>query len=258
VHSLLAAFLRRLGPLFSRRGLEHLETLPEDALDGLRLRAAQVRLPLGPGTEPRPKRRCAQLDGFNLHANTWVHENDRQGLVHLCRYGARGPLSLDRLSEREDGRLEYRLRRPAPDGSRLLVLTKLELLRRLVALLPPPGFHLTRFHGVFAPNARARPRVVTPPAEPSQPEPPPLTAPSHPKPRKGRVPWAELLKHSFGVDVLRCHACGGERRVLAFISQPDHARRLLEHLGLPLSPTDSPPRNTGPPPWTFLPVELEL
>ena len=151
-----------------------------------------------------------------------------------------------------------RTRRPAPDGSYLLVLTKLELVRRLVALLPPPGFHLTRFHGVFVPNARARARVVTRPAEPSPPEPPPHTAPPRPKPRARRIPWAELLKHSFGVDVLRCQACGGERRVLAFISERAHARRLLEHLGLPLTPDESPPENTGPPAWTFVPAELEL
>ena len=31
--------------------------------------------------------------------------NDRTGLETLCRYGARGPLSLERLSWREDGKL---------------------------------------------------------------------------------------------------------------------------------------------------------
>ena len=30
-----------------------------------------------------------------LHANTWVHENDRAGVERLCSYGARGPLSLE-------------------------------------------------------------------------------------------------------------------------------------------------------------------
>ena len=52
------------------------------------------------------------------------------------------------------------MKRPAPDGSQVLVLSGVELLRRLAALLPAPDFHLTRFHGVFAPNARLRPLVV--------------------------------------------------------------------------------------------------
>ncbi len=62
-------------------------------------------------------RRCATLEGFSLHANTPVHESDRLGLETLCRYGARGALSLERLSRREDGTLAYRMKRPAPDGS---------------------------------------------------------------------------------------------------------------------------------------------
>ena len=46
--------------------------------------------------------------------------------------------------------------------------------------------------------------------------------------------------------------------MLAFISERDRARRLLENLGLPLAPTERPPESTGPPAWTLVPVELEL
>jgi hypothetical protein len=41
-----------------------------------------------------------------------VHENDRESLERLCRYGARGPLALEGLCRREDGKLEYRLKKP--------------------------------------------------------------------------------------------------------------------------------------------------
>ena len=33
-----------------------------------------------------------------------MHENDRESLTRLANYGARGPLSLERLSELPDGR----------------------------------------------------------------------------------------------------------------------------------------------------------
>ncbi|MGA9522841.1 MAG: transposase, partial [Myxococcaceae bacterium] len=106
------------------------------------------RLPVGREVRPpRRSRRCATLEGFSLHANTRVHENDRTGLKTLCRYGARGPLSLERLSLREDGRLAWRMKRPAPDGSTHLLFTPLQLVRKLAALFPPPRFNLTRFHG---------------------------------------------------------------------------------------------------------------
>ena len=37
---------------------------------------------------------------------------------------------------------------------------KAELLEKLAALFPPPRFHLLRYHGVLAPRARDRGRIV--------------------------------------------------------------------------------------------------
>ncbi|HSP77502.1 MAG TPA: transposase [Myxococcaceae bacterium] len=148
-------------------------------MEALLAASLQRRLPLTDTARPhRQKPRCSFLEGFSLHANTRVHAHDRASLERLCRYGARGPLALERLSWREDGRLSYRLKRPAPDGSTHLVLTPLQLLRLLAALVPPPLAHLVHFHGVLAPNARLRPLVVPKPPPPSPPPcaPPPAAA----------------------------------------------------------------------------------
>lgn len=118
----------------------------EDAQAALAAASAQTRLPLGDAPSSREKRRrCAFLEGFSLHADTWVHQNDRDNLEKLCRYGARGPLALERLTRREDGKLEYRLKRPLPGGATTLVMTPGQLLKRLVALVVKPNIHLTRF-----------------------------------------------------------------------------------------------------------------
>ena len=61
--------------------------------------------------------------GFSLHADTWLHENDVTGLERLCNYGARGPLSLERLSALPDGRLAYRMKRLSPAGQTHLLLS---------------------------------------------------------------------------------------------------------------------------------------
>ena len=76
----------------------------------------RARLLLGDESAPPKRRRCAFLEGFSLHADTWVHENDRDSLERLCRYGARGPLALERLTRREDGRPDYRLKKPSHGG----------------------------------------------------------------------------------------------------------------------------------------------
>jgi hypothetical protein len=49
---------------------------------------------------------------------------------------------------------------PLPDSTWHLVLPVDAFLRRLAARVPPPGSNLVRFHGLFAPGAALRPRVV--------------------------------------------------------------------------------------------------
>jgi hypothetical protein len=55
-------------------------------------------------------KRCADVAGFNVHANVRVGANDRVGLEHLCRYLARPPIANDRLQELPDGRLALRFK----------------------------------------------------------------------------------------------------------------------------------------------------
>lgn len=47
-----------------------------------------------------------------------------------------------------------------------------------------------------------------------------------------RLPWAQLLRRTHGVDALRC-ACGGRLRLLSAITDKAVARAILAHLGLP-------------------------
>ena len=59
------------------------------------------------------------------------------------------------------------------------------------------------------------------------------------------MPWADLLRRVFEVDVLVC-PCGGRRRMIAMITRQKAIRRILSHLGLPttgpsLAPARPPP-----------------
>jgi hypothetical protein len=197
----------------------------------------------------------AFIEGFSLHAATRVMASDRRGLWRLCAYGARGAVASSRLSELPDGRFAYDMKRPLPDGRRKLVMTGVELLEKLVPLIPPTYANLTRFHGVFAPTSRLRDKVVPrppstidgaePPAEPqvSTTSPPPSSPAASTKSTKStsvpspyRLDWAALLKRVFGVDVLKCSRCQGKMRLIACIEEPDVAKKILEHLGLRAEP----------------------
>jgi len=110
----------------------------------------------GAGIPPR----CVREGGMSLHADVAVPANDRRRLERLCRYVARPPLALDRLEAMPDGRVAYRLKTRWRDGTTHVVMERHELLERLAPLIPPPRAHQIRYHGVLAPCASGRGRVV--------------------------------------------------------------------------------------------------
>ncbi len=110
--------------------------------------------------DPEASRRVPEQGGMSLHAEVAVPARDRRRLERLCHYVARPPLASDRLEERPDGRLALRLKTRWRDGTTHILMEPHELLERLVPLIPPPRAHQVRYHGVLAPCASARDRVV--------------------------------------------------------------------------------------------------
>ena len=64
------------------------------------------------------------------------------------------------------GQVVLKLKTPWRDGTTHIVMSPLEFMQRLAALVPRPRLHLIRFHGVLAPNAKLRAMVV--PAGPDE------------------------------------------------------------------------------------------
>jgi hypothetical protein len=110
--------------------------------------------------------------GFSLDASVRIEAHDRHGLERLLRYCARPAFALERLREIDPEHPVYESVKPGPGGSVSLILTPLELLEPLAALIPPPRRHRHRYFGVLAPNAPLRsaltalagPRAETPAA----------------------------------------------------------------------------------------------
>jgi hypothetical protein len=276
-------------------------TLEPSVLQVLGAAAVQGRIALGPnagayvprlgrgslegGGEFRRGKLCADVDGFSLHAGVCIPGYSRERLEKLCRYAARPPVVNERLSLSADGKkVLYKLKRRWKDGSTHVVLAPITLIERLAALVPRPRVHLTTYHGVFAPAASFRDRVVPEP-EPEHDDvtdteiecqhprrPPdaaePTDAARQQRPRR-RLSWAatersevaasaasgegsrQLLKRVFLLDVLTCPHCGGKRKLLAFLTDPRVVEKILAHLELPTdSPSVAPAR---PPPETALP-----
>jgi hypothetical protein len=133
---------------------------------------------------------------------------------------------------------------------------------RLADLVPPPRKHRHRYHGVFAPNHKLR-KAVTALAignigkrrqaaaggHATGGQPTEGCCDANQKPRShdtSRIAWAKLMARVGEEFPLECPNCGGDIRLIAFITEPGPIRKILTHLGEPLEP---PPVSSarGPP-----------
>jgi hypothetical protein len=142
------------------------------------------------GDDPRfgPRRRgplTAEFEGFNLQAAIRIEAADDEGRERLARYCGRPAFALGRLSVLPDGHIAYEIKVPTRRATHR-VMTSVELLARLAALVPPPRYPLVRYHGVLAPHSKWREAVVPrPPAHAAPatcpaPEAPPMASPKAP------------------------------------------------------------------------------
>src|ERR1019366_3934383 len=136
-----------------------------------------------------------ERDGFNLHAGVRVERGDDMGRERLVRYGARPPLSLERLRRLPGGRVAYRLKYVTRGRGKFRVMTGLEFMARLAAIIAPPRYPLVRYAGVLGPRSAWRKSIV-------------------PKPRERRPACKGAVVDSPAVDASRRRAVSKEGHVL--------------------------------------------
>ncbi|MCP3878559.1 MAG: IS91 family transposase, partial [Sulfitobacter sp.] len=160
-------------------------------------------------------------------------------------------------------RLMYHLPKAQPDGRTELMLTPLELIDRLAALIPPPHTHRHRYHGVLAPNATLRAAVTALAREASNDA-------QQQREKKdtedtldavwrspARYLWAMLLARIYESAPLACPQCGADMRIIAFVTDGVSVRRILTHIGEPADPPRIAPAR-GPPAWEAEAEALQL
>lgn len=230
-----------------------------------------------------------QHSGFSVDAGVCIEAHDRAALERLLRYCARPPFAMERL-RKQGAALVYRCakQRSEPDSDKRgakadeLHLTPLELIDRIAALVPPPRTHRHRYFGVLAPNSPLR-AAVTALAQPTAPQPAtvetarsgsgmpgvalpgnaatPHPTPSTPEPaappkRPAHYLWAVLIARIYEVFPLLCPMCGGQMRIIAFITHSVDIRQILEHIGADSEPPHITPAR-GPPLWEGCDAQVE-
>ena len=168
LHILLNQIIRRVMKLLTRKGYlieEHgmiylAETDTHTTMAPLQSAACTYRIALGPRAGqkvlslqsiPRvdaqhTKQRCVSVQGFSLHAEVRCAMNQRQKLEQLCRYITHPAIANERLKRNSTGDVVLRLKSPYQDGTTHVVMSPLEFMQRLAALVLRPRFNLILLH----------------------------------------------------------------------------------------------------------------
>nr|BBI40735.1 IS91 family transposase [Pseudomonas sp.] len=220
----------------------------DDSMDGLRMSSITYRIATGrdagrkvvtlqtlPGDAGSLEGEAGKVGGFSLHAGVAAEAHESHKLEKLCRYITRPAISEQRLSISPQGRVRYQLKTPWRNGTTHVEWDAVDFIAKLAALVPPPRTHLTRFHGVFAPNANLRAQL-TPSGRGKRPagDAAPVDASAHDEPRspeqkRRAMSWAQRLKRVFSIDITTCAHCGGAVRIVASIEEPTAIRAILAH-----------------------------
>ena len=185
--------------------------------------------------------RCAVYQGYNLHAGVGIGARDRSGLERLCRYVLRPPLARDRLEFTSSGQVLWHLKRAWSDGTTAMRFSPTELVERLASLGPPPRVNTVLYHGLFAPRAKDRDKLLPRPRPRPRRVTTKLAKPEVVSDSSRWMSWAALLHRVFGVDGLACPHCGAAMTLRTLVLSPPQTERVIRGIEASVRRARGPP-----------------
>ena len=125
------------------------------------------------------------------------------------------------------------LKTPYRDGTTHMRFEPRDFIACLAALAPEPRVHLSRCHGVFAPNSKHR--IQATPGKQGKGRGQAKVAANNwlektPQERHRAMTWMQRLKPVFGIDIETCERCGVKVKVIASIAASAVIAPILKHL----------------------------
>ena len=176
-----------------------------------------------------------------MHVGRPVERGDSHGLERLARYVRRLHIAESRIVyEEENDRVIYSSgKKPHPKfKANFRIFEAQDFVAELAGFIPDPYRHESRAYGEYSNVVRGKRRLRALPEDE-------LTYLA-PRPALVKHRWRDLLKRIFEVDPLRC-TCGGEMRIVSFVTQPWLIEQILRCLGR-WPPPRRLPRRARPPP----------
>ena len=168
--------------------------------------------------------------GFSVHSK--VRAQTRKEAERVGKYMIRPLLSLERLSfDEKEGKICYRYGKEAEEVERM---DYLEFIARVTSHIPDKGQVTIRYFGLYANAHRGKVRK----SEEGRHR---LLIIEEECPRIPRRGWAEMIRKVYEVDPMLCPQCGGQMKVIAFLTDFSVVDRIINHLKLSFVASKPPP-----------------
>ena len=167
--------------------------------------------------------------GFNVHSR--VRAKTKKEAERVGKYMIRPLLSLERLSlDERSGQVGYRYGKEA----QVERMDYLEFIARVTSHIPEKGQVTVRYYGLYANAHRGKVKKASrvPVSQGLMEE------ELRPIPSKG---WAEMIRKVYEVDPLVCPKCGGQMKIISFLTDWDVVDRIIDHLKLTFVAERPPP-----------------
>ena len=168
--------------------------------------------------------------GFSVHSR--VRAKTKPEAEQVGKYMIRPVLALERLLFLEpEGKIGYRYGQDAREQE---TMDYLEFIARVTSHIPDKGQVMVRYYGLYANAHRGKVRKagLSPMALGMSEE------ELKPIPSKG---WAAMIRKVYEVDPVVCPKCGGQMKVVAFITDYAAVDRIIDHLKLTFVAEKPPP-----------------
>jgi len=177
--------------------------------------------------------------GFSIDNGLRISRYDEKGRESVAQYILRNPFSLDKMTYNDkNGTVIYRSKMThGRNKKNFKAYEAEEFIAAITQHIPGKSFQMIRYYGWYSNKSRGmrlKQGIVRPGDEPleNDTEVEIIDVSEYKPKRTPSKTWRECIRKIWEADPLVCPKCGGEMKIISFITEASVIQQILEHLNL--------------------------
>ncbi|MBI5418223.1 transposase, partial [Candidatus Poribacteria bacterium] len=166
--------------------------------------------------------------GFNVHGKEIIGTGNTEVIENVARYMSRAAISTDRVKFNPDDNTVTVYEKQNRLDCKSKAYNILEFIAQITSHIPSPYESLVYYYGIYSSSHRGKEKRAN--IENQKIEVKEVTGKKGIAGGKITSTWARLIKRIFEVDPLCCKKCGGEMKIIAFITNRTEVKKILKHI----------------------------